>query len=70
MLQPHHLTIPHPLSFNSLDTLGNEIAESLWLTDYNNTGTGVDEYVLDDVSQLQWEYDEERRHMYVTYPDE
>ena len=27
LLQPHHLTIPHPLSFSSLDTFGNEIAE-------------------------------------------
>ena len=28
LLQPHHLTIPHLLSFASLDTFGNEIAES------------------------------------------
>ena len=28
LLQPHHLTIPHPLSFASLETFGNEIAES------------------------------------------
>ena len=28
LLQPHHLTLPHPLSFASLDTFGNEIAES------------------------------------------
>ena len=28
LLQPHHLTLPHPLSLASLDTFGNEIAES------------------------------------------
>ncbi len=28
LLEPHHLTIPHQLSFASLDTFGNEIAES------------------------------------------
>src|SRR3989337_3312299 len=36
LLQPHHLSIPYPLSFASLDTPGNEIAESPWLTDYYN----------------------------------
>ena len=36
LLQPHHLSIPYPLSFASLDTHGNGIAESSWLTDYYN----------------------------------
>ena len=36
-LQPHQLSIPNPLSFASLDTHGNGIAESSWLTDYYNT---------------------------------
>ena len=30
--------LPFPLSFASLDTHGNGIAESSWLTDYYNTG--------------------------------
>ena len=34
LLQPHHLSVPYPLSFASLDTHGNGIAESSWLTDY------------------------------------
>ena len=34
LLQPHHLSFPYPLSFASLDTHGNGIAESSWLTDY------------------------------------
>ena len=36
LLQSHHLPIPYPLSFASLDTHGNGIAESSWLTDYYN----------------------------------
>src|SRR5215216_7533466 len=36
LLQPHHLSFPYPLSFASLDTHGNRIAESSWLTDYYN----------------------------------
>ena len=31
------LPLPYPLSFASLDTHGNGIAESSWLTDYYNT---------------------------------
>ena len=36
LLQPHQLSFPYPLSFASLDTNGNGIAESSWLTDYYN----------------------------------
>ena len=36
LLQPHHLSFPYPLSFASLDTHGNGITESSWLTDYYN----------------------------------
>ena len=37
LLQPHHLSIPYPLSFVSLETHGIGIVESSWLTDYYNT---------------------------------
>ena len=36
LLQSHHLSIPYPLSFASLDTHGNGIAKSSWLTNYYN----------------------------------
>ena len=35
------LPLPFPLSFASLDTHGNGIAESSWLTDYYNTVAGT-----------------------------
>ena len=35
------LPIPFPLSFASLDTHGNGIAESSWLTDYYTTVAGI-----------------------------
>ena len=34
LLQPHHLSFSYPLSFDSLDSHGNGIAESSWLTVY------------------------------------
>ena len=37
LLQPHHFTIPYPLSFAGLHASRNEVPESLWLTDYYNT---------------------------------
>ena len=39
VLQTHHLTIPLPFSFASIDTFGNEIAQPLWLTDYYNNNS-------------------------------
>ena len=36
LMQLHHLSLPFLLSFASLDTHGNGIAESPWLTDYYN----------------------------------
>ena len=36
LLQAHHLSIPYPLNFASLDTHGNGIVEPSWLTDYYN----------------------------------
>ena len=46
LLQPQHLSNPHPLSFASLDTHGNGIAESSWLTGYYTivAGTGCDDH--------------------------
>ena len=45
----------------------------LWLTDsyLNPTGASPDDNnIMTDPSQLQWEFDEERGRMYVTYPEE
>ena len=44
----------------------------MWLTDsyLNPTSAGPDDNIVTDPSQLQWEFDEERGRMYVTYPEE
>ena len=41
LLQPHHFTPSFPISLNSLDLAGVEIAESLWLTDTSKTSLQV-----------------------------
>jgi hypothetical protein len=41
LLQPHHLIFPYPLSFASLDTHGDGIAESSWLIDYYNNSVSL-----------------------------
>ena len=65
------LPLPFPLSFASLDTHGNGIAESSWLTDYyNNTVAGADDASADDGIDLKWEFDEERGRYYVSFPDD
>jgi hypothetical protein len=51
--------------------LGDEIAESLWLTDYYITPVaGTLETDTGEPEMLHWEYDDERGRMYVTMPDD
>ena len=60
-----------PISFNSFVTLGDEIAESLWLTDsYKTPAAGTFETDTGEPEMLHWEYDDERERMYVTMPDD
>ena len=51
--------------------MGDEIAESLWLTDsYKTPVAGTIESDTGEPEMLHWEYDEERGCMYVTMPDD
>ena len=60
-----------PISLNSFVTLTDEIAKSLWLTDYYITpGAGTLETDTGEPKMLHWEYDDERGHMYVKMPDD
>ena len=59
-----------PISLNSLDLAGFEIAESSWLTDSTKTVAGADDASADDGIDLKWEFDEERGRYYVSFPDD
>ena len=70
MLQPHHLTPFLPIGLNSFDLSGDEIAESLWLTDcYITPVAGTLETDKGEPEALHWEYDDEHGRMYVMMPD-
>ena len=53
------LPLPYPLSFASLDTHGNGIAESSWLTDYYNNSCRYRFCDDHDATELKWELDED-----------
>ena len=65
---PHYPILP--ISLNSLDLAGFEIAESSWLTDSTKTVAGADDASADDGIDLKWEVDEERDRYYVSFPDD
>ena len=59
-----------PISLNSLDLTGLEIAESSWLTDTTKTVAGADETSAGGATELKWEFDEERGRYYLSFPDD
>ena len=67
------LPLPYPLSFASLDTHGNGIAESSWLTDYYNNSCRYrlcDDASAGDATELKWEFDEDSGCYYVCFLDD
>ena len=76
----HHICIalsatpPHyhilPISLNSLDLTGFEIAESSWLTYTTKIVAGADDTSAGDATELKWEFDEDLGHYYVSFPDD
>ena len=67
-IPPHYHFLP--ISLNSLDLAGFEIAESSWLTDSTKTVAGADDANANDGVDLKWEFDEERGRYYVSFPDD
>ena len=67
-------TPPHypflPISLNSLDLAGFEIAESSWLTDTTKTVAGADDTSVGDATELKWEFDEDLGRYYVSFLDD
>ena len=65
---PHYHFLP--ISLNSLDLAGFEIAESSWLTDTTKTVAGADDTSACDATELKWEFDEDLGRYYVSFPDD
>ena len=63
---PHYHVLP--ISLNSLDLAGFEIAESAWLTDTTKTVVGADDNSAGDATELKWEFDEDLGRYYVSFP--
>ena len=57
-----------PISLNSFDLAGFEIAESSWLTDSTKTVAGVDDTSAGDATELKCEFDEDLGRYYVSFP--
>ena len=64
---PPHIHIL-PISLNSLDVAGFEIAESSWLTDSTKTVAGAEDTSAGDATELKWEFDEDLGRYYVLFP--
>ena len=65
---PHYPILP--ISLNSLDLAGFEIAESSWLTDTTKTVAGAVDTSAGDETDLKWEFDEDLGRYYVSFRDD
>ena len=59
-----------PLSLNSLDLAGFEIAESSRLTDTTKTVAGAGDTNAGDAIELKWEFDEDVGCYYVSFSND
>ena len=65
---PHYLILP--ISLNSLDLAGFQIAESPWLTYTTKTVAGADDTSVVDATEHKWEISEGLGRYYVLFPDD
>ena len=66
---PHHYLVL-PISLNSLDLAGFEIAKSSRLTDTTKTVAGADDTSAGDAIELKWEFDEVLGRYYALFLDD
>ena len=65
---PHYPILP--ISLNSLDLAGFEIAKSSWLTYTTKIVAGADDASAGDATELKGELDEDLGCCYVSFPDD
>ena len=59
-----------PISLNSLDREGARLLSPCGSQITSKPDAGHDDSVPDDVLELKWEFDEDSRRYYVSFPDD
>ena len=65
---PH--TFYLPISLNSLDCEGVRLLSPRDSQITSKPDAGTDDTITDDMTELKWEFDEDSRHYYVSFPDD
>ena len=59
-----------PISLNSLDREGARLLSPRDSQITSKPDAGTDDIALDDALELKWEFDEDSRRYYVSFPDD
>ena len=59
-----------PISLNSLDCEGARLLSPRDSQITSKPDAGTDDTVPDDMTELKWEFDEDSRRYYVSFPDD
>ena len=71
LLQLHsYIYLALPISLNSLDREGARLLSPCGSQITSKPDAGPDDSVLDDALELKWEFDEDSRRYYVSFPDD
>ena len=70
LLQLHIFYLAFPISLNSLDREGARLLSPCGSQFTSKLDAGPDDSVLDDALELKWEFDEDSRRYYVSFPDD
>ena len=70
LLQLHIIPFTFPISLNSLDREGARLLSPCGSQITSKPDAGPDDSVPDDALELKWEFDEDSRRYYVSFPDD
>ena len=70
LLQLHIYYLAFPISLNSLDREGARLLSPCGSQITSKPDAGPDDSVPDDALELKWEFDEDSRRYYVSFPDD
>ena len=67
---PTYIYLAIPISLNSLDREGARLLSPCGSQITSKPDAGPDDSVPDDALELKWEFDEDSRRYYVSFPDD
>ena len=70
LLQLHLIPFTLPISLNSLDREGARLLSPCGSQITSKPDAGPDDSVPDDALELKWEFNEDSRRYYVSFPDD